>query len=66
MRLYFSAGKNKRIAIDTDRQTWNNDYYYLGPHRHYINISVSDYNELLKEIDFNCFDYDETFKGTNI
>ena len=63
MRLYFTAGKNKRLAIDTSRRIWNNDYYYLGPHRHYIAVSVADYNELLKEIDFNCYDYEENFKG---
>lgn len=60
MRLYFQAGK-KRLAIDTRRQTWNNDYFYLGGHRHYIKISTADYKELLQEIDFNCYDYDEKF-----
>lgn len=61
MRLYFSAGKNKRLAIDTARKTWNNNYFYLGGHRHYIKISAADYNELLQEIDFHCYDYEENF-----
>lgn len=61
MRLYFSAGKNKRLAIDTERHTWNNNYWYLGGHKHYIKISVSDYIDIMREIDFNCFDYEEKF-----
>ena len=60
MRLYFSTGK-KRLAIDTERHTWNNHYCYLGAHRHYIKISAADYKELLLEVDFNCYDYDEKF-----
>lgn len=60
MRLYFQAGK-KRLAIDTRRRTWNNDYFYLGGFRHYIKISAGDYAELLKEIDFNAYDYDSKF-----
>lgn len=61
MKLYFSAGKNKRLAIDTERKIWNNNYFYLGGHRSYIKISAHDYNELLQEIDFNGFDYEEKF-----
>lgn len=61
MRLYFQAGKNKRLAIDTEKKTWNNHYCYLGGHRQYIKISAHDYNEILQEIDFNCYDYDEKF-----
>lgn len=60
MRLYFQAGK-KRLAIDTDRKVWNNNYFYLGAHRHYIKVSAADYKELLLEIDFNGFDYAEDF-----
>lgn len=60
MRLFFQSGK-KRLAIDTRRQTWNNNYFYLGGFRQYIKISAADYNNLLREIDFNCFDYDEKF-----
>lgn len=62
MKLYFSAGKNKRLAIDTTRKTWNNNYFYLGGHRHYIKISAADFLELLREIDFNCYDYAEDFR----
>lgn len=61
MRLYFQAGKNKRVAIDTDRKTWNNNYFYLGGHRTYIKISTADYVALIREIDFNAYDYDEKF-----
>lgn len=62
MKLYFSAGKNKRLAIDTTKKTYNTNYFYLGGHRHYIKICVADYNELLKEIDFNGYNYAEDFK----
>lgn len=61
MKLYFSAGKNKRLAIDTNRRTWNNSYCYLGGYRHYIKISVSDFNDLLREIDFNAYEYEVNF-----
>ena len=61
MRLYFSAGKNKRLALDTERRTWNNNYCYLGGYKHYIKISTGDYNEILREIDFNGWDYAEDF-----
>lgn len=62
MKLYFTAGKNKRLAIDTTRKTWNNNYFYLGGHRHYIKISAADYSDLLREIDFNGYDYAEDFR----
>lgn len=62
MKLYFSAGKNKRLAIDTDRKIWNNNYFYLGGHRHYIKINTADYNELLQEIEINRYQYAEDFK----
>lgn len=61
MRLYFTAGKNKRLAIDTNKQTWNNNYFYLGGFKQYIKISVSDYNRILREIDFNAWSYEEDF-----
>lgn len=61
MRLYFEAGKNKRLAIDTERKTYNLLYCYLGAYHPYITISVKDYYNLLKEIDFNCYDYDDKF-----
>lgn len=61
MKLYFSAGKNKRLAIDTNRRTWNSNYCYLGAFKSYIKISVADYYNLLREIDFNCYDYDDNF-----
>lgn len=60
MRLYFQAGK-KRLAIDTRRKTWNNNFFYLGGYHHYIKISAADYTELLREIDFNAYDYDKKF-----
>lgn len=61
MKLYFQAGKSKRLAIDTKNKTWNNNYFYLGSHRNYIKIKTSSYYELLKEIDFNGFDYKGDF-----
>lgn len=61
MRLYFQAGRTHRLAIDTDKKTWNDNFCYLGGHKQYIKISVSDYIELLKEIDFHCYDYNEKF-----
>lgn len=61
MRLYFAAGKTRRLAIDTNRKTWNNHYSYLGGFREYIKISIKDYNNLLREIDFNGYDYDNAF-----
>lgn len=62
MKLYFSAGKNKRLAIDTDRRIWNNNYFYLGGHRDYIKISAADYKKLLQEINFNGYKYKEDFR----
>ena len=62
MKLYFQAGKNHRLAINTERKTWNTNYFYLGSHRSYIKISTADYKELLKEIDFNGWDYEEHFQ----
>ena len=62
MKLYFSAGKNKRLAIDTERRIWNNNYFYLGGFRQYIKISASDYTWILQEINFNAWDYAEDFK----
>lgn len=61
MRLYFSAGKNKRLAIDTVKQTWNNNYFYLGGFKDYIKISSSDYTKIIREIDFNCWNYEDKF-----
>lgn len=61
MKMFFSAGKNKRLAIDTSKRTWNNNYFYLGGHRHYIKISVSDFAEIMEEIKSNGYEYDENF-----
>ena len=60
MRLYFQAGK-KRLAIDTDRHTWSNNYWYLGGHRRYIKISAKDYGEILDEINSSSYSYDAEF-----
>lgn len=60
MRLYFQAGK-KRLAIDTNRKTWNNNYFYLGGYKDYIKVTLTDLRKIQAEIDFNCFDYDENF-----
>ncbi len=46
MRFYFQAGKNKRLAINTETNEYNNDYCYLGSHREYIKVSVSDFNKI--------------------
>lgn len=62
MKLYFQAGTRKRLAIDTDRKTWNNNYFYLGGHRKYIKISTADYTDILREIDFCGYEYQEDFK----
>lgn len=61
MKLYFEAGKNKRVAIDTVKETYNTDYFYLGPWHTYITISVKDYTRILRELDFNMYDYEEQF-----
>lgn len=60
MILYFKAGK-KRLAINTEKETYNTNYFYLGGYREYIKISPTDYNKILEEIDFNCWNYDEKF-----
>lgn len=63
MKLYFQAGEKKRIAIDTERKVWNDNYFHLGAHHMYIKISVKDYWRLISEIDFNAWDYEEQFNG---
>ena len=60
MRLYFSTGK-KRIGIDTKKETYNNNYFYLGGFKDYIKISNADYTKLEKELNFNCYSYEEKF-----
>ena len=62
MKLYFQAGRNKRVAIDTEKKTWTTDFYWLGPWHHYISISAADYKKLLQEIDFNGYNYEEQFR----
>ncbi len=61
MRLYFQAGKNTRMAIDTNKRTWNNNFFYLGAFKEYIHVSRADFLKIRREIDFNCYDYDENF-----
>jgi hypothetical protein len=60
MRLYFSTGK-KRLAFDTERKTWNDNYFYLGGYREYIKVNNADYIKIQEEIDFNMWDYDDEF-----
>lgn len=60
MRLYFQSGKH-RLAIDTERKIWNNDYFYLGGYRNYINVKYSDMKDLLEEIDFSRWSFAADF-----
>lgn len=62
MKLYFQAGERKRLLIDTDKQQYNTDYWYLGPHREYIKISVSDYFTILQELSNNDFAYEDKLR----
>ena len=61
MKLYFEAGKEKRLAIDTELKTCNTNYYYLGPHRHYIKISVGDYYDMVYDLANEGWKYDDDF-----
>lgn len=62
MILYFTTTtKTSRLAIDTERKTFNDNYYYLGQDHNYICVPHSAIEELTKELDFNCYEYDSTF-----
>lgn len=61
MKLYFQTGKNRRVAIDTERKIYNADFSYLGAYHTYIKVSAADFRAILQEIDFNCYDYDDNF-----
>ena len=62
MRLFFQTkSRSKRVAIDTDLQVWNDNYYYLGPWHTYVEVSTKDYIKIIQELDFNCWDYEEKF-----
>jgi len=60
MKLYFQAGK-KRLAINTEKRTWNNNYYYLGPWHTYIKTDAAGLRDIARELDFNSYDYDNNF-----
>jgi hypothetical protein len=62
MRFYFQAGKNKRLAINTETNEYNDNYCFLGAYHEYIKISVSDYN-LIREkyVDNYYMVYSENF-----
>lgn len=60
MRLYFSDGKH-RLAIDTDRKVYNDNYFYLGGYKDYIKVKYSDIRNILTEMNFNGWDYAEKF-----
>lgn len=62
MKLYFQTRSgSKRVAINTARETWNDNYFYLGAHHTYIEVSNKDYVNIIREIDFNAWSYDEEF-----
>lgn len=60
MKLYFQAGKH-RLAIDTNKKTYNTNYYYLGAFHSYIEIKYKDYKLILSELDFNAYEYEVKF-----
>lgn len=62
MRFYFQAGKNKRLAINTETNEYCNNYFYLGAYHEYIKISVADYNALWERYVENYYmTYSENF-----
>jgi hypothetical protein len=58
MVLYFKTGKN-RLAFDTDKKIYCDNYFLLGGYKKYIKISSSDYNELRILIDDEQYTYSE-------
>ena len=60
MILYFKSNK-KRLAINTEKKTYNTNYFYLGGYREYIKLSASDYTKVIEEITFNNYTHDENF-----
>lgn len=64
MILYFQAGK-QRLAINTEKRTYNTNYFYLGGFKEYIKVSATDLKRIKAEIDFNCWDYEEDFYSFN-
>lgn len=62
MRFYFQAGKNKRLAINTETNEYNDNYFYLGCHHEYIKISVADYKLIWENyVDNYYMTYSENF-----
>jgi len=49
MKLYFQAGKDKRIAIDTKDKVFTTDYWFLGGYKHYIKVTAEEYKDLIKQ-----------------
>lgn len=60
MRLYFEDPAGQRLAIETDRQEYCTSYdspaAIDGGHR-FIKVSADDLENILKEIDFNAWNY---------
>lgn len=50
MKLYFQAGKNHRLAIDTKIKGYCNNYWVLGSHKHYIKITMREMHDLMDEL----------------
>lgn len=50
MKLYFQAGKNHRLAIDTKVKVYSTNYWALGSYKHYMKVSMRELNDLMKEL----------------
>ena len=65
MRLFFEDPHGGRIAIDTETQTYCSNFengrdYIPGKHRYIKVKSVLDLNNILHELDFNAWGYDDS------
>lgn len=50
MKLYFQAGKNHRLAIDTKVKVYSTNYWVLGGHKHYMKVTMRELNDLMQKI----------------
>lgn len=50
MKLYFKAGKNNRLAIDTKIKGYCNNYWVLGSHKHYMKITIRELRDLMDQL----------------
>jgi len=60
MILKFQSGKS-RLAVDLDKKTYNDNYFYLGGWDTYIDVKSSDLKQLKSEFLENGYTYDKKF-----